>query len=630
MRHLILVTGLVFAICSGCNSKDSSTHPQEGESGGSPENWLTVLSDPADLKQARELAERLDRERLEAILGKLDNAFVGLDEIRLLQAHEEEVRRRMRPLIERGKVSRNSIAAAFVLCQLGDFSGLPHIVRALESGSDEQRLKVLSDLDYSLVKRPEVRNDQRLQRALLAQLDHANPDVVKAAIQDCGSLHVPGAAEKFAKLLEGANPPDPGRLCYWLSQLDPRPEFLRRVIGFWKDEKQSLDHWAFVALSEFAECDDAQTRQAAREKLRKIVDAKLPQLKNQGHFDSGRYQLEGAIDALVQHATKDETAWLKSLLREPLSSWRKANVLSALARVGGEEGKAHLFEIKDPELRSSAVPAFGEAFANTGNARAIERLLNIAAGEKSSHQAAEIALALNRIGGEGKSAALRLADRLKATDRRNVMWAVEGWSAETQMDEVVETGAIGRADYKNALREIRQGEYYEPDQPIGLESVLFHIKVGLAFDAETGLLPCRHDLLLLDFADASNGLFQPAAVSEQWHQQHAEDYEAAYTLQFISEGRLYRARLRNFGDWYDVERIAQTINRALADAGRTPRFIALESGDQTAEFLFGDPQILTALAKKFQIPLTDDLNQAMRSGKAFEQRAIEALDANAI
>jgi hypothetical protein len=145
----------------------------------------------------------------------------------------------------------------------------------------------------------------------------------------------------------------------------------------------------------------------------------------------------------------------------------------------------------------------------------------------------------------------------------------------------------------------------------------------LAFDVETGTLPCRHDQLLLSFAGISNGLFQPSDVSEAWHQQHEDDFEADYTLRFVVDGRYYEGRLRNHGDWYDVERLVAIANRALADSRHGERFLPLYSGGQVAFFTFGVPERFEQLATAIALPLENDPDRAMKEGKEFERQVLE-------
>ena len=112
----------------------------------------------------------------------------------------------------------------------------------------------------------------------------------------------------------------------------------------------------------------------------------------------------------------------------------------------------------------------------------------------------------------------------------------------------------------------------------------------------------------------------PSAAREEWHRKSEEDFEADYTLQFVHGGRVYRGRLRNFGDWYDVERLTQMINRALEEAGSADRFMGVASNDQFASRFFAPPDAAAQLARTLSFELESDPAAAMKAGKRFEEK----------
>jgi hypothetical protein len=147
-----------------------------------------------------------------------------------------------------------------------------------------------------------------------------------------------------------------------------------------------------------------------------------------------------------------------------------------------------------------------------------------------------------------------------------------------------------------------------------------------SFDTETGEIPVRHDLLLLDLAALSRGAFAPTAVSEEFlNPKSRDDTDAPYLVQFAHRDRLYRVTAENLGDWYDVPSILAIANRAVADSGATPQFIALYTGDQTARILFADPAAAKMAAAESLLVLEDDPDRGRRDGTAFEAQVIEQL-----
>ena len=159
----------------------------------------------------------------------------------------------------------------------------------------------------------------------------------------------------------------------------------------------------------------------------------------------------------------------------------------------------------------------------------------------------------------------------------------------------------------------------------GLREVFDAAGLLVSFDAETGMLPCRHDQLLQEFAAATASKFRPEAVTEQWLQKNDRHDDAPYMLRFVHGGRAFEAKMRNRGDWYDVERVVQVLNVALAAAGIAERFTPLMPDGQIAEFVFADPSKLQAIAKKLQLPLSADPDEARKQGVEFERRALELI-----
>jgi hypothetical protein len=147
----------------------------------------------------------------------------------------------------------------------------------------------------------------------------------------------------------------------------------------------------------------------------------------------------------------------------------------------------------------------------------------------------------------------------------------------------------------------------------------------------------RHDELIQRFAENSLGVFRPEAALETWHsddtrERLVSDLEplipgAGYTVQFVHGGRLYRFHAEDRGDWYDVGSVAAAVDRALSDAGRSERFVALQTGGQDAAYLFGDPGAITRAAERGLILIEASSTAAMDRGQEFERLAIEHLRA---
>ena len=104
-------------------------------------------------------------------------------------------------------------------------------------------------------------------------------------------------------------------------------------------------------------------------------------------------------------------------------------------------------------------------------------------------------------------------------------------------------------------------------------------------------------------------------------------YDSAYTVQFIYRDRLYRFEAENYGDYYDVEAVVCALNTALEHNGQRERYIGLYTGDQCACFVFADPKVFVPVAQKYGLPLSEHPSEAMRAGRAYEQRVFDRPEA---
>jgi hypothetical protein len=143
----------------------------------------------------------------------------------------------------------------------------------------------------------------------------------------------------------------------------------------------------------------------------------------------------------------------------------------------------------------------------------------------------------------------------------------------------------------------------------------------LMFDAETGMIPNRHDELLLTFAQAGAGKFRPTAVLEYFQPDEPGVSTGSYTVHFTHNRRLYRFKPRDLEDWYDVPSVLTAVNRALDDTKTLDRFINLVPDGQCVRVIFAPPEAATRIATELGYDLCCDADEARRQGQAYEKRA---------
>ncbi|NLX99237.1 MAG: hypothetical protein GXY83_24125 [Rhodopirellula sp.] len=601
-----LSAGVVLLALTGCGSK--------------PDVWCTVTDDLRAIAEARERADRVQDREIATLLAHLADPLLDTDAFAVLRGKQGPSVDQLRAIASGDPITDKTVGAAVVLCTLDDGAGLDTVRRILADGPQKQRQKLLEAMNFSAQAMATVSANERLRAMLLAQLDDPDPGVVQAAVQVCGRYDVPGASAKLSTMLPNPAGLARERICYWLSRFDPQPAHVESIVKLMPVGDQGDGKpWWVQSLLHFAECDDPAASRRAADVLR---DQRNVAAWN--HVD--QYLRQDVTEALIERSTAPDIPWLNSLLAGDVSDYTKCRVMLALDRVDGGQGGRLLAALDDPKLRSYAASALGEMAKDTQDGTVVQRLKDATADEDRPAVLAAVAGALLDVGGDkARMAAMGFTERLEPGARMSIMWRANGWNAVSAMDQVVGAGLLDESAYRKALKDLEVEAKDDRNGDASLLGVLWEADVFLAFDAENGMLPCRHDQLLRDFANSSRGVFTPEAVCQQWHQRGPEDFEADYTLQFIYHGRLYRVQLRNQGDWYDVERLVMAVNRALQDAGHSERFHALAGGGQVAEFVFATPKAVQKLASELYLPVDEDLNRAMREGKEFEQKVLESM-----
>jgi len=67
------------------------------------------------------------------------------------------------------------------------------------------------------------------------------------------------------------------------------------------------------------------------------------------------------------------------------------------------------------------------------------------------------------------------------------------------------------------------------------------------------------------------------------------------------------------------------VNRAIEEAGKEERLLAVETSGQEAVYVFGRPATWQEFAKEFAFPLASGASTAVQQGKKYEKEAVETL-----
>jgi hypothetical protein len=450
-------------------------------------------------------------------------------------------------------------------------------------------------------------------------LDDSDKDIVTAAVQTCGIMQVPGWHARIMKLLDRPDLADGGRVLYWLSKGPLSRELLEKAkVIFKSPERRGPGDWDVSLFEAFARDVDPELRQAGREEL-------IGWLRSSGGLELNSYRGDrlGVLETLAKTSRENDVEWLRTAVDAERGLYARS-LLVALIRIEGNDGKTRLLRLLgDPNRQDVAIIAAGEVFAGTGDTDVVGALGSVAP-SAAERTVDSICSALWSVGGDAAKQLLReLIPRLSTLHRAVFVNRLDERPKDLLKRRVIDSGILDAAAFDTAVQKAGSMKSPRDAGPLGLLDVLYAADMVVQFDVETDMLPCRHDQLVAQFARHSRGVFAPTAVSEEWHRRHAEDFDADYTLRFVVGDRLYEGRMRNLGDWYDVARVISMINRALRDSGNPEEFIGLATADQVASFVFCNRRTTEALAAEFEVPLSDDLDEARRAGVEFERKVIE-------
>lgn len=207
-------------------------------------------------------------------------------------------------------------------------------------------------------------------------------------------------------------------------------------------------------------------------------------------------------------------------------------------------------------------------------------------------------------------------------------WQFDDALAGTQLRPVIETLVRfnGRDELVAYLRDMQLLVHTPEDEEtlsVALIAVDYLAFLGntAGFDAETGMYPNEHDVLLAELAgysDLSGATFAEQAPGSDNPQQQP------YVITAHLGGRDYRTEATDYGDWYDVAAVITLLNTMAVDHQSNYRYVVLPAYDQFVNVWVAPAQALASLVKDGLVVVSDDVKASMVIGKAAERKALSA------
>jgi HEAT repeat protein len=597
---------------------------RDPDESGEVDRTPRVSDDPREIDEVRKLGKREQDALYAAALKRLGGSDVLVSRYRrALEGRKPRAVADLRRIMGGRKASDEYRArAALALIELGEPSGEAYILDAVRTGRGMRRFIALQKLEESDIGRKMDLASPERARSILACLDDADPEVVHAAASLCAKRKVPGTEEKLVALIQRGGVRDPSRLVVELAEVARSPEAVRIIrTEMLRDPSPQPDPWNSYTLRHLLGNPDPKVSEPIRSALLVHI------LAGRG---KQRYDQVVARE-LVDVADRTTLPVLEEYIAHSRDPIARSYAVEALARIDPEHALDRALELARVEKHFDLVtPALARLASERNADRIIDAFLEDH--KRARHvRSREARLLVERLGPRGREVAAEFLDDMNPEARAWVTWRLKGLSLGSAIDDLRAAGIIkmSRETILDAMRRDIEADdslvAIDPSDPRRLSNAMACAGVLTRFDAETGEVSSAHHLLVMDLAANSGGAFDPECAMQTRPREGRGENRGPYTVRFLYKGRLYRFVAADHVDWYDVAAVHRALNFALETAGQKERFIALDTGDQSASFVCADPDAFRPIAAKYGLVLSKDPGAAERRGKAFERQAIEQI-----
>ena len=582
-----------------------------------------VIDDPAEISRTQEYFERGIAALYDQALARIAKGeWVYSEHSLALELRREkavaDLHRIMRdeslPPSARTKAAEDLIA-------LKDDSGEKFLFDGLQADSADLRLASLKslrewnvDVDFSKPDR---------SSRVLSLLHDSDERVVEAAAALSRYRSIPGTEDKLVELLENGRLKKPEPIAEELAQVASTRRAVDALLPHvLKDKEGEFSHWTGYTFRKLVEHPDPEVSGPVRKMLYEYT-LRFPKQRYEQHL----------VEPLAKSAGHEAIPVLEDILENAKDPVSRMYAVEALARLQPEKAIDLLLnQIKIEGARGGIISSLRKYASEKDYTRIAPVLTERSQRSGKAFDSDVVRLFLLELGPRGEAFVKANMDKLTDDARMWATWKLEGLDVMNALEEFHTAGVVQSkpSELIEKMKQSRNQQWeaksLDTSDPDSLVGALASEGIVMMFDAETGMIPCHHDRLILQFAEASNGQFSPQWPIQFWHQQNEEDYNAPYTVQFVYKDRVFRIGAENYGDWYDVDAVVRLINFVLETCGQSQRFITLDSDGQIAAFVFANPTVFLPIAEKYRLPLSDDPSKAMREGLEFEKQVLDRLE----
>ena len=324
-----------------------------------------------------------------------------------------------------------------------------------------------------------------------------------------------------------------------------------------------------------------------------------------------------AVREFCKGAGAESRELLETMVKDTRDPVNAGEALAALARFRGTDILADLEPMLNGGTMQYAVMAPLAALAGAGQQPAADTFVQ-------QHHAKMGARAFEHAILHGGPDLVKWAstrrEQMSPQQRFEFTWKERGVTVEAFFTRLVAAKLAPRMPSKSDIEKadaLWPGKHPEAARALAL---LMELGVVLSMDSEADELPPPYPAAFAQLSKLSKGEFLPRGLKQVSPQ---DDEEAPPVVTFAVAGQKFTLRPRELGDWFDVEMIIAAANRALELSGNEARFIAMDSGGQNVNLVFGIPGAWKQIATEFALPL--GLGNPVETGKKYEKHVIDEL-----
>jgi hypothetical protein len=506
----------------------------------------------------------------------------------------------------------------------GDKSAKPQVLAILKGKDKDKILALINDMDPDYTEKDKAINlDADVKTELFTLV--SDTTVERNVVQFLGYNKVEGYIPVFENRLLSGKSIDNGRLFYWLGSDGKSEKAVDYFISsFGNKTAYSEDndmYWFTEGLSEFLEKGTEPIKKkiidfaiAFTEKNPITIKDLMKQEKEEedivggyiSDFDPKTYFIQLVLtsdDPRVPAFSEKQEAFLAKFIlpkdRKELHDAMLPNLLRFYDFPKKKEAVLQSEPAKDDFI--DLMNAVSEDKALLNDKEVAPHLFSLL--EKcnytESYQADIFISSLKEMDKPVFEAALTA---IKSTELRKVVsekYLLENKGLAENNDYLVKNGLIASPVTQESIKEHYKEDGIELDD-YSIYTILQTAGISLSFDVEVGDYPARHDVLLLDFEKKSMGKIAGIKAYQQSRINKKTDTSDIHLIT-VYNNKAYIVIPEDMGDWYDIDTFGSLLQTIQEDSNMKERFVSVNTGDQTAWYIFGKPEKVQSLIDDYKL-----------------------------